>query len=170
MDCASHSPNTALLKTSRSNRWNWKSVFPPTGWPLEPGGPVPPFAPWGPCEIRSRLTFCFYHQDFFIFCFIITITISSYAIGVLAVSFCTVVIGQCNRTVGRNRTPVIGQLKQPIILQPNPPITELITITIATTTYPRRNCGISKMRKIFTLNFVSTGGICRKCICCFQKL
>ena len=31
-------------------------------------------------------------------------------------SFCTVVIGQCNRTVGCNRTPLTGQLKQPIIL------------------------------------------------------
>ena len=33
-------------------------------------------------------------------------------------SLCTVVIGQCNRIVGCNRTPVIGQLKQLIILGP----------------------------------------------------
>ena len=31
-------------------------------------------------------------------------------------SLCTVVIGQCNRIVGCNRTPVIGQLKQLILL------------------------------------------------------
>ena len=31
-------------------------------------------------------------------------------------SFCTVVIGQGNRTVGCNWTPLTGQLKQPIIL------------------------------------------------------
>ena len=33
-------------------------------------------------------------------------------------SLYTVVIGQCIRTVGCNQTPVIGQLKQPIILSP----------------------------------------------------
>ena len=33
-------------------------------------------------------------------------------------SFCTALNGQRNQTVGRNYTPVIGQLKQPIILSP----------------------------------------------------
>ena len=55
-------------------------------------------------------------------------------------SFCKVVIGQCNRTVGCNRTPVIGQLQlkkyHTKSAQLNPPIAQLITITIATTTYP----------------------------------
>ena len=54
-------------------------------------------------------------------------------------SFCTVEIGQCNLTVGCNRTPIIGQLQlkkhHTRSTQLNPPITELITITIATTTY-----------------------------------
>ena len=54
-------------------------------------------------------------------------------------SFCTVEIGQCNLTVGCNRTPIIGQLQlkkhYTKSTQLNPPITELITITIATTTY-----------------------------------
>ena len=52
---------------------------------------------------------------------IITIAISSNVIGALAasffhVSFCTALIGQHNWTVGFNRIPVIGQLKQRIIL------------------------------------------------------
>ena len=34
--------------------------------------------------------------------------------------FCRVVIGQCDRTVGCNRTPVIGQMKQPIKCLPFP--------------------------------------------------
>ena len=54
---------------------------------------------------------------------IITITIFSNAIGALAalffhLSFCTAFNGQRNRTVGCNHTPVIGQLKQSIILSP----------------------------------------------------
>ena len=52
---------------------------------------------------------------------IITIAISSNVIGALAASFfhfsfCTALIGQHNWTVGFNRIPVIGQLKQRIIL------------------------------------------------------
>ena len=54
-------------------------------------------------------------------------------------SFCTVEIGQCNLTVGCNRTPIIGQLQLKKYYtkstQLNPSITELITITIATTTH-----------------------------------
>ena len=53
---------------------------------------------------------------------ITTITISSNVIGALAALFFTthdtIVIGQCIRTIGCNQTPVIGQLKQPIILSP----------------------------------------------------
>ena len=55
-------------------------------------------------------------------------------------SFCKVVIGRCNRTVGCNWTPVIGQLQlkkyHTKSAQLNPPTAQLITITIATTTYP----------------------------------
>ena len=36
----------------------------------------------------------------------------------ISVTVMIVVIGQCNHTVGCNRTPVIRQLKQPIILSP----------------------------------------------------
>ena len=55
--------------------------------------------------------------------------------------------------------------------QPNPPITELNTITIAKATYPTKNLGISKMEKFFfNLDIVSTGDIRHKCINCFQKL
>ena len=57
-------------------------------------------------------------------------------------SFCTVEIGQCNLTVGCNRTTVIGQLQlkkyHTKSAQLNPPITELVTKTIATTTYPEK--------------------------------
>ena len=57
-------------------------------------------------------------------------------------SFCTVVIGQCNRTGGCNRTPTIGQLPlkkhHTKSAQLNPPITELITKAIVTTTYPEK--------------------------------
>ena len=70
---------------------------------------------------------------------IITITISSNAIGVLAAN------GKW--TVGCNQTPVIwGSQKS---TQPNSLITELIIITIATTTHPKMNWGISKMENFF---------------------
>ena len=50
------------------------------------------------------------------------ITISSNVIGASAALYITylrtIVIGWCNRAVGCNQTPVIGQLKQPIILSP----------------------------------------------------
>ena len=53
--------------------------------------------------------------------------------------FCVAEIGQCNLTFGCNRTPIIGQLQlkkhYTKSTQLNPPITELIAITIATTTY-----------------------------------
>ena len=65
-------------------------------------------------------------------------------------SFITVVIGQCN-----------------LSSQLNPPITELITITIATTTYPKKNSAIFKMEEFLTKTIVSTGDICSKCICSF---
>ena len=43
---------------------------------------------------------------------------------------------------------------------PNPPVTEFITTNIATTTYTKINCGISKIEKFFTLEIVSIGDIC----------
>ena len=56
---------------------------------------------------------------------IINITIFANVIGELTALrfhylFCRVVIGQCDRTVGCNRTPVIGQMKQPIKYLPFP--------------------------------------------------
>ena len=56
---------------------------------------------------------------------IINITIFANVIGELTALlfhylFCRVVIGQCDRTVGCNRTPVIGQMKQPIKCLPFP--------------------------------------------------
>ena len=64
--------------------------------------------------------------------------------------FSPIILYNCNRTVGCNRTPTIGQLQlkkhYAKSAQLNPPITELITITIATTTYPKNEkWGISKM-------------------------
>ena len=43
----------------------------------------------------------------------------------------------------------------------------MITLTIATITYPKKNWGISKMEEFFTLNTVSTGDVCSKCILFF---
>ena len=54
-------------------------------------------------------------------------------------SFITVVIGQCN-----------------LSSQLNPPITELITITIATTTYPKKNKATSKMEEYLTKDIINT--------------
>ena len=64
-------------------------------------------------------------------------------------SLCIVVIGQYSRTVGCNRTPVIGQIttNHTKSTQLNPPITELITITIATTTYPEKKKKKKKKEK-----------------------
>ena len=64
-------------------------------------------------------------------------------------SLCIVVIGQYSRTVGCNRTPVIGQIttNHTKFTQLNPPITELITITIATTTYPEKKKKKKEKRK-----------------------
>ena len=47
-------------------------------------------------------------------------------------------MGKCKRTVDCNSTSVIGQVKQQIT-PPNPPITEFITVTVATTTYPKNS-------------------------------
>ena len=48
--------------------------------------------------------------------------------------------------------------------QLNPPVAELISITIATTTYPekkkkKKHSGISNIEEFFTLPIVSTGGV-----------
>ena len=56
---------------------------------------------------------------------IINMTIFANVIGELTALlfhylFCRVVIEQCDRTVGCNRTPVIGQMKQPIKCLPFP--------------------------------------------------
>ena len=56
---------------------------------------------------------------------IINITIFANVIGELTALlfhylFCRVVIEQCDQTVGCNRTPVIGQMKQPIKCLPFP--------------------------------------------------
>ena len=45
-------------------------------------------------------------------------------------------------------------------------LTELITITIATTTYPeKKKWVVSIMEEFFSLDIVSTGDIWPKCIC-----
>ena len=46
----------------------------------------------------------------------------------------------------------------------------MIKITIETTTYPKKNWGISKMEEFLTKYIVSTGDICSKCVCFFRKL
>ena len=82
---------------------------------------------------------------------IITITISSNVIScfIFDLPFCTVVIRKCNQTVGCNWTPVIRveATNHTKSTQLNPSITELITITMATTTYPEtwkfQNGGVS---------------------------
>ena len=47
--------------------------------------------------------------------------------------------------------------------QLNPPVAELISITIATTTYPekkkKKHTGISNIEEFFTLPIVSNGGV-----------
>ena len=49
--------------------------------------------------------------------------------------------------------------------QLNPPVAELISITIATTTYPekkkkkKKHSGISNIEEFFTLPIVSNGGV-----------
>ena len=90
-------------------------------------------------------------------------------------SFRTVEIGQCNLTVGCNRTTVIGQSQMKKhhtrSTQLNPPITELITITIATTTYPekRKLVNFKNWISFFLFHVVSTGDVCPKCNCCLRK-
>ena len=71
-------------------------------------------------------------------------------------SLITDILYSCNRTVGCNRTPVIGQLKQPIIISPQICQSQANhrIITIATTTYPTnlgnfQNGGIFYIRQCF---------------------
>ena len=56
--------------------------------------------------------------------------------------FSPIILYSCNRTGGCNRTPTIGQLQlkkhHTKSAQLNPPITELITKAIVTTTYPEK--------------------------------
>lgn len=63
---------------------------------------------------------------------------------IFLLSFCTVVIWQCNTK----------------FTQPNPPITELSTITIATTTDPKKKLGNFQSRGIIILDTVSSGDVC----------
>lgn len=62
----------------------------------------------------------------------------------------------CNRAVGYNQTPVIWQLKHPIILSPLSWIHQSQNIAATITL---KNLGILKMEEIFTLNNVSTSKI-----------
>ena len=73
-------------------------------------------------------------------------------------SLITDILYSCNRTVGCNRTPVIGKIKQPIIISPLRQIYQSQAnhriITIATTTYPTnlgnfQNGGIFYIRQCF---------------------
>ena len=81
---------------------------------------------------------------------IITVTISLNVIGALAALFF------CNWTVEAANHTKSTQL--------NPPITELITITIETTTYlEKKTSEFPKWRNFFTLDIVSTGDAYAKC-------
>ena len=55
--------------------------------------------------------------------------------------------------------------------QLNPPITELITITIATTTYLEKRKLVNFKNGVifFLFHVVSTGDVCPKCNCCLRK-
>ena len=70
---------------------------------------------------------------------ITTNTISSNLVGALTASSFTnrVVIGQCNRTIGCNRTVTLANHITCTV--PNPPSREVITKTIATTTVTLTN-------------------------------
>ena len=65
-----------------------------------------------------------------------------------------------------NRT--VKAANQTMSTQLNLPITELITITIATTTYPKKKRG--KIEEYLTKDIVSTRDICPRCIFFFRKL
>ena len=67
-----------------------------------------------------------------------------------------------SRTVGCNRTVVAANHTR--LTQLNPPIIEVITIIIATTSYPKKIKAISKMEEFLSEDIVSTGDICSRCI------
>ena len=55
--------------------------------------------------------------------------------------------------------------------QLNPPITDLITITIATTIYPKKIWRISKMEEVLTLEIISFQNVCGcRCIFVFSEI
>ena len=71
----------------------------------------------------------------------------------------------CNQTVGYNRTVgcnrIVEAANHTKSTQLNPPVTELTTITIETTTYPEKKIG--KISTFFALDTVPTGDVCPKC-------
>ena len=106
---------------------------------------------------------------------IITITNSSHIIGEFAASFFTNHFVQyyCNQTVGCNRTSVIRQLKQPIILSPliaSPLITEMTKTVIDSNNHlSKEKLGNFQNEGILTKDIVSTGDIFSRCICLFRN-
>ena len=70
---------------------------------------------------------------------------------------------RCNQTVGCNWTVQAANCIK--FTQLNPPITESITITIATTSYPKNKDRMEnfQIKEFLTLNIVSTGDICCRC-------
>ena len=72
----------------------------------------------------------------------------------------------CNWTAGCNRTVEATNHTKPTQL--NLSITELITITIATTTYPEKKKW--EIFKFFILDIVSTRDVCPKYMFFFLKL
>ena len=73
-------------------------------------------------------------------------------------------IRQYNWTVGCNWT--VEAANHTKFSQLNPPMTELITITIiATTTYPKQNFKI-----FFALDIVPTGAVCPRCTFFFSEI
>ena len=73
--------------------------------------------------------------------------------------FYTFVIRLCNGAVGCWTVESANHTKS---TQLNPPITELITIIIAATTYPEKKKPKKnwEMSKFFTLDIVPTGDVC----------
>ena len=103
-----------------------------------------------------------WYYNYCYYCLIVTITILSNVISALAALFFTNYSVQLKSDSVIRWLAVIGQLKQSI--------TELITITIATTIYPKTKLRNFQMEILFLTLDVSTGYIWPKCIYSFRNL
>ena len=88
----------------------------------------------------------------------------------LLIYFSLIILWRCNQTVGCNWTVQAANCIK--FTQLNPPITESITIIIATTSYPKNKDRMEnfQIKEFLTLNIVSTGDICSRCFVFFNKL